>query len=72
MCSKGAKENAQVKGFVPVWTKGLFDGCGLFDLYIVYTDKGDWIGEAEHVPLDEPVRGNDYTVIIVSRSQHSA
>ena len=69
MRSKGAKEDAQVKGFVPVRTKGLFDGCRRFDLHIVYTDVGDWIGEAEHVPLDEPVRGNDYTIIIISKSQ---
>lgn len=35
---------------------------------VVHTDDGDWIGKAEHIPLDESVRGNDCTIIIISQS----
>lgn len=39
---------------------------------VVHTDDGNWIGEAEHVPLDQSVRGNDCTVIIISSQKYSA
>jgi len=49
----------QIKGFVPIWTERLFDRCRRCDVHVVHTEVGDWIGQTEHVPFDESVRGDD-------------
>lgn len=65
--SVGANENVQIKGFVPVWTEGLFDDCRRCNLHRIHKDEGNWIGKAEHVALDESVRGDDCTIMIGSK-----
>lgn len=66
---RGHSGDEQIKGFVPIRTQRLSDrgrGC---DGQVVHTEVGDWIGEAEDVPLDESVRGNDCIAISVSIPQ---
>jgi hypothetical protein len=58
----------QIKGFVPIWTEGLFDSCRRCDVHVVHTEVCDWIGQTEDVSFDESVRGNDCTVLMVSKS----
>ena len=65
----GRNGDEQVKGFVPIRTQGLFDRGGRCDMHVVHAEVGDWIGQAEHVPFDETMCGNDCTRMFVSISQ---
>lgn len=66
---RGRNGDEQIKGFVPIRTQGLSNRGRRCDVRVVHIEVGDWIGEAEDVPLDESVRGNDCIVVSVSISQ---
>jgi len=63
---RGRNGDEQIKGFVPIRTQRLFDRRGHCGVHAVHTEVGDWIGQAEDIPFDESVRGNDCKVISVS------
>jgi len=63
---RGRNGDKQIKGFVPIRGQRLFDRRRHCGVHAVHTEVGDWIGQAEDIPFDEFVRGNDCKVISVS------
>ena len=63
---QGRNGDKQIKGFVPIRSQRLFDRRRHCGVHAVHTEVGDWIGQAEDIPFDEFVRGNDCKVISVS------
>lgn len=65
----GRDGDEQIKGLVPTWIQRLFHRGRRCDVHVVHAQVGDGIGQAEHVPFDETMRGNDCPRLFVSDSR---
>ena len=53
-------DHSHIEILIPIRVQRLFDHARRMRLFPIDGDDGEWIGQAEYVPLDEGVGGDDW------------